>query len=119
MMKRVLSGFCNVTVRMRLLCEIEQCQRKRSTSLCEADIARELEPPSSVTLGGNFDALQQYDPAFASLPSYHVLNEVVLDRGPSPFISNLQIFCDDVLVTVVQGDGLIIATPTGSTAYSV
>ena len=55
----------------------------------------------------------------AQLKEFHVLNEIVIDRGPSPYITNLQMFCDGTLVTVVQGDGLIIATPTGSTAYSV
>ena len=39
-----------------------------------------------------------------------------MDRGPSPYISNLEVFCDGLLITVVQGDGVIVATPTGSTA---
>ncbi|XP_065842240.1 NAD kinase-like [Oscarella lobularis] len=47
-----------------------------------------------------------------------VLNELVIDRGPSPYLSNLNVYLNDNLVTVVQGDGLIVATPTGSTAYS-
>jgi ATP-NAD kinase C-terminal domain len=48
-----------------------------------------------------------------------VLNEVVLDRGASPYLTNLECFCDGSFVTDIQGDGLIIATPTGSTAYSL
>jgi len=48
-----------------------------------------------------------------------VLNEVVLDRGISPYLTNLETYCDGNFVTHVQGDGLIIATPTGSTAYSL
>lgn len=47
-----------------------------------------------------------------------VLNELVIDRGPSPFISNLEVYGNGSLLTVAQADGLIIATPTGSTAYS-
>ncbi|OLL25735.1 NAD(+) kinase [Neolecta irregularis DAH-3] len=50
---------------------------------------------------------------------YEVLNEVVIDRGPSPFISSLDLFGDDHLLTIVQADGLILSTPTGSTAYSL
>ncbi|KAL8601381.1 hypothetical protein ACOMHN_042385 [Nucella lapillus] len=48
-----------------------------------------------------------------------VLNEVVIDRGPSPYLCNLDLFIEGHLVTSVLGDGLIISTPTGSTAYSV
>ena len=48
-----------------------------------------------------------------------VLNEVVIDRGPSPYLSNIDLYIDNKLITTVQGDGLIISTPTGSTAYAV
>ncbi len=47
------------------------------------------------------------------------LNEVVINRGPSPFLSNLELYVNDYLITTVQGDGLIISTPTGSTAYAM
>ena len=48
-----------------------------------------------------------------------VLNEVVVDRGPSPYLSNVDLYIDGKHITTVQGDGLIISTPTGSTAYAV
>ncbi|KAK2703534.1 NAD kinase-like [Artemia franciscana] len=48
-----------------------------------------------------------------------VLNEVVIDRGPSPYLSNIDLFLDGRHITSVQGDGLIVSTPTGSTAYAV
>lgn len=48
-----------------------------------------------------------------------VLNELVIDRGPSPYVSNLELYGDNELLTVVQADGCIISTPTGSTAYSL
>lgn len=50
---------------------------------------------------------------------FEVLNEVVIDRGPSPYVSNLELYADDELLTVVQADGCIFSTPTGSTAYSL
>ena len=50
---------------------------------------------------------------------YNVLNEVVIDRGSSPYLSNLECFVDNVHLTTVQADGIIFATPTGSTAYSM
>eukprot|EP01035_Chromulina_nebulosa_P020789 gene20789-26949_t len=43
----------------------------------------------------------------------------VIDRGPSPFLTTLDLACDSEYLTTVQGDGIIIATPTGSTAYSL
>ncbi|GAB4814893.1 hypothetical protein N2152v2_001939 [Parachlorella kessleri] len=48
-----------------------------------------------------------------------VLNEVVIDRGATASLTNLQVYVDQNFVTTIQGDGLIVATPTGSTAYSL
>ena len=50
---------------------------------------------------------------------FEVLNELVIDRGPSAYVSNLELYGDDELLTVVQADGCIFSTPTGSTAYSL
>ncbi|XP_043532236.1 NAD kinase-like isoform X1 [Chiloscyllium plagiosum] len=49
---------------------------------------------------------------------YQVLNEVVIDRGPSSYLSNVDLFLNGRLITSVQGDGVIVSTPTGSTAYA-
>ena len=49
----------------------------------------------------------------------HCMNELVIDRGTSSYLAHLELHVDDHLVTIVQADGLIVATPTGSTAYSV
>lgn len=49
---------------------------------------------------------------------FDVLNEVVVDRGSNPYLSKIECFEHDRLITKVQGDGVIVATPTGSTAYS-
>lgn len=48
-----------------------------------------------------------------------VLNELTVDRGPSPWVSMLELYGDGSLLTVAQADGLLLATPTGSTAYSL
>ena len=44
---------------------------------------------------------------------FEVLNELVIDRGPSPYVSNLELYGDDELLTVIQADGCIFSTPTG------
>ncbi|CAD6333934.1 unnamed protein product [Miscanthus lutarioriparius] len=48
-----------------------------------------------------------------------VLNEVTIDRGMSSYLTYLECYCDSSYVTRVQGDGLIISTTSGSTAYSL
>lgn len=49
---------------------------------------------------------------------FDVLNEIVVDRGSNPYLSKVECYEHDRLITKVQGDGVIVATPTGSTAYS-
>ena len=46
------------------------------------------------------------------------LNDVVLARGTLSRMTKFKIFVDGKIYTTFKGDGLIIATPTGSTAYS-
>jgi len=48
-----------------------------------------------------------------------VLNEVVVDRGTSSSVTHVEIYCNGRFLTTLLGDGLIISTPTGSTAYSM
>lgn len=50
---------------------------------------------------------------------FEVLNDLVVDRGPSPYVSLLELFGDEHHLTTVQADGLTVSTPTGSTAYSL
>ena len=53
------------------------------------------------------------------IEDFHILNEIVLDRGPSPYSVQLDIYFDGNKMTNLLGDGLIISTPTGSTAYNM
>ncbi|MCD8355802.1 MAG: NAD(+)/NADH kinase [Clostridia bacterium] len=47
------------------------------------------------------------------------LNEAIIKTGSIFHISKLEILCDNEPVCILHGDGAIIATPTGSTAYSL
>ncbi|CAI5500413.1 unnamed protein product [Closterium sp. Naga37s-1] len=49
---------------------------------------------------------------------FDVLNEVVVDRGSNPYLCKIECYERSKLITKVQADGVIVATPTGSTAYS-
>ena len=41
---------------------------------------------------------------------FSVLNELCIDRGSSPYLANLECYCDDVHLTTVQADGVIFST---------
>ncbi|KAF2790666.1 ATP-NAD kinase [Melanomma pulvis-pyrius CBS 109.77] len=51
--------------------------------------------------------------------THNILNEVVVDRGPNPTMSSIELFGDDEHFTTVQADGICVSTPTGSTAYNL
>lgn len=99
----LLEGNTPVTLRSRLKCLIFEDENIPS------DLDRE-----------NFMAIKPIrvpDPPNLRF-KWECLNEVVIDRGSSPYLSNLDLYLDDRHITTVQGDGLIISTPTGSTAYA-
>lgn len=47
------------------------------------------------------------------------LNDAVLSKGSVARVAELEVLADETLVTSISGDGVIVSTPTGSTAYSM
>lgn len=47
------------------------------------------------------------------------LNDVVVSRGAMGSMIEFEVFVDDLIVYNLRSDGVIIATPTGSTAYAL
>jgi NAD+ kinase len=51
--------------------------------------------------------------------SHIALNDAVLERGSNTHLINLEIYSQSHLVGQVKADALIVASPTGSTAYNL
>ena len=51
--------------------------------------------------------------------SYRVLNDVVINKGALARIVAMRVTVSGLFVSTFRGDGLVICTPTGSTAYNL
>lgn len=106
-LNEVISGNVAVLLRTRLKCTIgkDGLKNKSSSSASFHSVSSD-------------DDLKQKGKDENTI-SHLALNEVVIDRGPNSYLSNLDLYINDRFITKVQGDGLIISTPTGSTAYAM
>ncbi|GAA5797922.1 hypothetical protein HPULCUR_003318 [Helicostylum pulchrum] len=85
----MIAGKIGLMMRMRLFCSLHQSNGKR------------------IELDGK------------EVDDRQVMNEVTLHRGRYPHLTTIDCFVDDQYLTECVADGLIVSTPTGSTAYSL
>ena len=90
------------------------------------DIKREeLYPTLDLVLAGNHQTERRVQiegeliRADEILTSFLALNDVVLNKSAIARILDFEVRCDGELVSTYKSDGLIVSTPTGSTAYSL
>lgn len=85
----------------------------------------DLYPALSAFLSGDYDLDERYMLSARilregrELARYHALNDVVVTKGPFARLVNLETFVGPHYVATYPADGLIVSTPTGSTAYSL
>jgi NAD+ kinase len=92
------------SIRMRFECTI---MKSRHNNDPNADLKEEVRK-----LGFDTDTHDIFE-------TFTVFNEVVVDRGPNAMMTTLEMFGDRDPLTTAEADGLIISTPSGSTAYSL
>ncbi|CEP11318.1 hypothetical protein [Parasitella parasitica] len=85
----MIAGKVGLMMRMRLFCSLHQPNGKR------------------IEVGG------------VEVDDRQVMNEVTLHRGRFPHLTTIDCFVDEQYLTECVADGLIVSTPTGSTAYSL
>ncbi|KAI8065664.1 ATP-NAD kinase-like domain-containing protein [Gongronella butleri] len=85
----MMRGECTVALRRRLFCSLHQHNGSR------------------ITVDGH------------EVGDRQVMNEVALHRGRYPHLTAIDCYVDNQYLTECIADGLIVSTPTGSTAYSL
>ena len=60
-----------------------------------------------------------YRPRDGAPADFSVLNEIVISKTDEARIIELEVWVNGLLMTKVRGDGLLVATPSGTTAYNL
>ncbi|KAF9130226.1 hypothetical protein BGW39_003320 [Mortierella sp. 14UC] len=91
------------------------CHEQGRTLIHHTPNTQATYPSVGVDVGGGVSNEEMMMPT----DTWQVLNEVTVDRGSNAGMLQLELFVDGNHVTTILADGLVIATATGSTAYSL
>ena len=94
---------------MGFMAELESCELDKLAQLVTGDYTLDKRMMLDVTVQRDRDII------------FHdiCLNDVVITKGAVARIVHLSVQCDNVQAMECGGDGVIISTPTGSTAYNI
>lgn len=85
-----------------------------------ADVpVHDLFPSIDALLDGNFDIEERIMLKTQGKSSLFAVNDIVLHRAHNFSLIELEIYIDGLYVNTFLADGVIVATPNGSTAYSL
>lgn len=87
--------------------------------LCEIDRDHLIESMEKVLAGDYFIEERMLLYGETKNVKDEALNEVAIYRGGSLCVIKLELYVDGKYLTTYRGDGLVIATPTGSTGYNI
>ena len=68
---------------------------------------------------GIFESTADQNERINGAVTQHAMNEVLLHRGTHPHLTHITVLVNGRFLTEAVGDGMLISTPTGSTAYSL
>ena len=94
---------------MGFMAELEASELKQLTRLAEGKYSIEKRMMLSVEVEHEKQIIFQET----------ALNDVAITKGAVARVIHLSVFCDDTEAYTFAGDGIVVCTPTGSTAYSM
>ncbi|KAG5458054.1 MAG: ATP-NAD kinase-like domain-containing protein, partial [Olpidium bornovanus] len=122
-MRNVIEGGgIRLNLRMRLACSLyrgadsRECKRPRKKAdspradeeSASDDEAGDAAPFSDVFVERNENFDEEGMPRKDAEAVFHVLNELVVDRGANPSLLQLELFVDGVHLTTILADGLVV-----------
>lgn len=97
------AGGFPITLRHRLHCTIVRCSTAACSSLTTPAQQQQQQLTAAADDGATMPSVSNSCVGTCVYGEEHVsLNEVVIERGISPFLTNLECFCDGAFVTHVQ-----------------